>query len=67
MTYRDYPPGYDSYEDYVYDNYVPDPPECDGDGMVHICHGDVRSMNGPHFYCEEYECPGCPACEIEDE
>ena len=48
------------------DEYVPDPPECNGQGCL-VRHSGLHhdKINGPHYWC--VECPGCSRCRPKDD
>lgn len=57
--------GDDYGDDDKYADYEPDIPNCDGSGVIHVCKGNTRSMNGPHYWCDEFDCDGCVECDEE--
>jgi hypothetical protein len=38
-------------------------PPCDGTGELHNCVPPVAPLAGPHYYCQDAECPGCENCK----
>ncbi len=46
---------------------LPDPPECDGDGIGWTHALVCNPLEGPHAFCTEWDCPGCSQCEPTDE
>jgi len=43
-----------------------DQPDCDGSG-AHPCPGDHPYPCGANPYCDDVPCPGCAACEPNDD